>query len=409
MKAPFLFSLYLPMLHPDSLTTLGEKIMQIDQILVHQVSLPFAIDFSHSLRKRSSAKNIIVEVIADQGDIKGYGEGAPRSYVTGESQKSASKSVYNLLQQDSFPWELNHIGQIWDFVDALPDGKEHNSAICALELALLDALGKRDDKSIIQYFSTDFFTPTVCYGIVVPIASKKTLREVCELIRKMEIKKLRLKMGRDLEQNRKTTNTVQLIFGDECDLRADVNGVWDFELALAHVPLIREHKVKVLEQPMGPDDQDISRFAQAMQDSGVILMADESACSFADMERIVEEGYYSMVNVRLSKCGGFRNSLKKIGYLRNQGISFQIGCQLGESGLLSAAGRVLSLLSSDALYYDGSYDKFLLKTNVTLEHVSFGPGGEAGPLAGHGLGVKISPQNLERLSNPSTRVTIMRP
>ena len=51
----------------------------------------------------------------------------------------------------------------------------------------------------------------------------------------------------------------------------------------------------------------------------------------------------------------------------------------------------------------------LIKENVTLEHVTFGPGGEAGPLKGHGLGVEISPQNLEGLSNPSNRVIVMRP
>ncbi|NNG07351.1 MAG: dipeptide epimerase, partial [Desulfobacteraceae bacterium] len=130
---------------------------------------------------------------------------------------------------------------------------------------------------------------------------------------------------------------------------------------------------------------------------------------FSDMERIAEEGYYEMVNMRLSKCGGFRNSLKMIDYLRDHGISFQVGCQLGESGLLSAAGRALSLLCSDAVYYDGSYDEFLLQENVTLEHVSFGPGGEAGPLKGHGLGVEISHRNLERLRDPSTAVTMSRP
>jgi len=116
-----------------------------------------------------------------------------------------------------------------------------------------------------------------------------------------------------------------------------------------------------------------------------------------------------MVNVRLSKCGGFRNSLKKINYLRNQGIFFQIGCQLGESGLLSAAGRALSLLCSDAVYHDGSYDEFLLKENVTLENVSFGLEGEAGPLRGPGLGVEINHENLQRLSDPSTMVTISKP
>jgi muconate cycloisomerase len=127
------------------------------------------------------------------------------------------------------------------------------------------------------------------------------------------------------------------------------------------------------------------------------------------MERIAKESYYGMVNMRLSKCGGFRNSLKMIDYLRDHGIYFQVGCQLGESGILSAAGRILSLLCSDAVYYDGSYDEFLIEENVTLEHVTFGPGGEAGPLKGHGLGVEISPQSLERLSNPSTRVIVMRP
>jgi L-alanine-DL-glutamate epimerase-like enolase superfamily enzyme len=101
--------------------------------------------------------------------------------------------------------------------------------------------------------------------------------------------------------------------------------------------------------------------------------------------------------------------LKVIDYLRSHGISFQIGCQLGESGLLSAAGRTLSLLCSDAVYHDGSYDEFLLRENVTLEHVSFGHGGEAGPLAGPGLGVEINRENLERLGVPSTRVTVMRP
>ncbi len=383
--------------------------MRIDQLRLHQVSLPFSIDFSHSLRRRSSANNIIVEVITEGGEIKGYGEGAPRSYVTGETQASTLRSVGHLLQRESFPWEFSEVGQIWDFVDSLPDGRKHNSAICALELALLDAIGKKEGRSIMQYFHSDFSMPTVCYGTVVPIASKGTLTEVCELIRKMEIKRLRLKMGRDLEQNREAAQTVQQIFGEDCDLRVDVNGVWDFELALAHVSLIRDCRVKVVEQPMNPLDPDIARFAPVMRDSGVVLMADESACSLSDVQKIAEEGYYGMVNVRLSKCGGFRKSLKMIEYLRNHGISFQIGCQLGESGLLSAAGRVLSLLCSDAVYHDGSYDAFLLKENVTFEHVSFGPCGEAGPLEGPGLGVKINHHNLERLSNLSTRLTATRP
>jgi len=58
---------------------------------------------------------------------------------------------------------------------------------------------------------------------------------------------------------------------------------------------------------------------------------------------------------------------------------------------------------------DGSYDKFLLKENLTLDNVSFGAGGLAGPLTGPGLGVRVSPQQIERLSRGLARKTLLRP
>ncbi len=67
--------------------------MRIHEVKIYQVTLPFLDEFSHSVRTRSSAKNIVVEVIADHGKIKGYGEGAPRSYVTGETQQSVTRSI----------------------------------------------------------------------------------------------------------------------------------------------------------------------------------------------------------------------------------------------------------------------------------------------------------------------------
>ena len=383
--------------------------MKIDKVNVYKILLPFSIEFSHSLRKRSSANNVIVEVIADHGEIKGYGEGAPRSYVTGESQESATKSVSCFLQKDSFPWEMNDVSQVWDFVDSFPNGKEHNSAICALEMALLDVLSKRQNKSIMEYFPQDFFINTIYYGAAIPLAYKPRIIEICRLIKKMKINKLKLKMGKDFSKNKETIETVSLVFGDDSDLKIDTNGAWNYDLALNHAPLIKEHKIKVVEQPMMPDDQDISEFAGMMQAKGIILMADESACSLEDVERIIKEGNYKMINIRLSKCGGFRRSLRIIDHLRMNGLSFQIGCQLGESGILSAAGRALSLLCSDATYYDGSYDQFLLKENITTQDVSFGLGGKAGPLHGYGLGVEIDMENLTRLSKDSPYATISNP
>ena len=388
---------------------ISKKIMKIDKVRAHQINLPFYFDFSHALRKRSSVKNIIVEIVAEQGEIIGYGEGAPRSFVTGESPESAVRSIHRFTKQDNFPWELNNVFQIWDFVDDITSGKSHNAAICALETAMLDALGKTQGKNIIDYFSKDFLTSNIYYGAALPLTNKQKIMEICRLIKKMNVNKLKLKMGKGFIHNKEILEAVRLVFGEDCDLKVDINGVWDYALAFRHVPLLKNYKVKVVEQPMIPNDPDIADFASLMQTEGVILMADESACSISDVKKIAKEGYYEMINVRLSKCGGFRNSFKQIDYLRSNGFFFQIGCHLGESGILSAAGRVLCLLCRDAIYYDGSYDEFLLKENVTLEDVTFGPGGKAGPLDGSGLGIAVSDQSLARLSESSTTLTISRP
>ena len=382
--------------------------MRIDNISVYPILLPFSSEFSHSLRKRYSVKNIIVQVVAQQGNIKGYGEGAPRSFVTGESQESAARSIYRFVTHDNFPWELNHVSQIWNFVDGLIHGKAHNAAVYALETALLDALGKSQGRNIIDYFPKDFMTNKVYYGAALPLAGKQRIVEICQLIKKMKVTKLKLKLGKDLSQNKEILEAVRTMFGKDCDIKVDINCVWNYALALKHVPLIKDYGIKVIEQPMRPNHPETADFADLMHKTGVVLMADESACSLEDMKKIAEDGYYKMINVRLSKCGGFGNSLKIIEYLRCNGISFQIGCHLGESGILSAAGRILCLLCRDAVYCDGSYDEFLLEKNVTVENVSMGPGGEADPLKGPGLGIEVSEKNLAELSEGFNTITVYR-
>ena len=382
--------------------------MRINEINVFQLLLPFSGEFAHSVRKRNSVKNIVVEIIADQGDITGYGESAPRSYVTGETQESAADNIKVLIEQYSFPWELYDVNQIWDFVDSLPEKKDHNSSICALEMALLDTLARKQNRPITGYCPSCFSADTIHYSATIPLGSGKRVKEIYRLINEMKVKKLRLKMGKDLKENTDKIETVKRMFGNDYDLRIDVNGAWNRELAFAHIPLIKRNKVKVVEQPLSPDDPDISEFANEMQKCRVIMMADELACTKTDVERIINDGHYKMINVRLSKCGGFRRSLDIIELIRSRGISFQIGCQLGESGILSAAGRALCLLCRDAVYYDGSYDPFLLKENITTKDVSFAFGGKAGPLEGPGLGVDVNKKALERLSDPGI-ITIKNP
>jgi L-alanine-DL-glutamate epimerase-like enolase superfamily enzyme len=372
--------------------------MEINEIRVHFVTLPFVGDFSHSLKKGDSSMNAIVELIAEEGDIIGYGESAPRSYVTGECQESIPESMEYILNHGFFPWSLQGVSQIWEFIDRLPDRREHNAALCGLEMAMLDALGKSEGRSIGDYLPKAFFTQKVVYGAILPLDDTRRIEKLSRVIRDLEIRRVKVKMGRNLKQNRSILQTVCSVLDKDCQLKVDVNGAWDRDAALSHLSLLAEYGVNVVEQPMAPGDKEIACVSQGLKARNAKVMADESACSFHEVTALVEEGHYNMINVRLSKCGGFRRSLRIIEFLRSRGVSYQVACQLGESGILSAAGRALSLHCKDALYHDGSYDQFLLKENVTRQNVSFGQKGEAGPLGGVGLGVEVDRLNLRRLS-----------
>ncbi|MEE4352005.1 MAG: enolase C-terminal domain-like protein [Desulfatiglans sp.] len=378
--------------------------MLIDRVNVYEVRLPFLGEFSHATRKRTESKNIVVQVIGDQGSIKGYGEGVPRIGVTGETQQSAVQSIEHFVNRDGFPWNLNRASDIWDMVDGVSQNKKHHAALCALETALLDCLGKKQGSSIIEYCPKDTLTNHVQYGAILTLNSNERIVESCDMIRNLGINTLKVKLGGDFEQNNFILDTVRNVFGDECRITVDLTTGWDHVFALRHLSLFERHKVAIVEQPFAPGDQNIGDFARLVQERGIVLMADESVCSLDDAEMNCRDGLFQMVNIRLSKCGGFRRSLRLVNYLRSRQIPFQIGCHMGESGILSAAGRILCLVCNDAEFCEGSYDALLLRENLTRKDVSFGYGGRAEPLVGNGLGVEVSSDTLQRLSQSITSI-----
>jgi len=169
---------------------------------------------------------------------------------------------------------------------------------------------------------------------------------------------------------------------------------------------LAQQGVTILEEPMPRTEPGFSEFAEAAKARGLTLMACESAPTLHDVKAILQDGRYGMFNVKLCRSGGFRRTLQIVDHLRGEEIPFQIGCTMGEAGLLSAAGRALALVCSDAVTYDGSYDRFMLEENLIEDDVTFGPGGKAGPLGGYGLGVTVKSEKLARLSDFRTSLLV---
>jgi muconate cycloisomerase len=128
------------------------------------------------------------------------------------------------------------------------------------------------------------------------------------------------------------------------------------------------------------------------------LMLDESLCGAIDGERAIAEQTCDLFNLRLSKCGGFIPSLRLAQLARRHGLGCQLGCQVGETAILSAAGRHFATSVAGLRYLEGSYDRHLVREALGTKDITFRRGGWAPALAGPGLGIEIDQKALARVT-----------
>jgi L-alanine-DL-glutamate epimerase-like enolase superfamily enzyme len=136
----------------------------------------------------------------------------------------------------------------------------------------------------------------------------------------------------------------------------------------------------------------------------VPVVADESLCSLEDARTLIRERACDVFNVRISKCGGLVNAGRIDRLAREAGLACQLGAQVGEAGILSAAGRHYATRSAGVRWCEGSYGKLLLEEDITDPDVTVGPGGMAPALEGVGIGVTPVAERLQRYEHE--RLTI---
>ena len=378
--------------------------MRITKIIVSHVRLPLKIAFAHSRSTRSAAENIVVEALTD-GGVSGFGEGVPREYVTGETPASVVRYLarldYSFLAGE---WQSPAQGlsrlQEWE-KNAEGEGAIFpGAARCALSLSLLDALmrsygaGVGELAASIRGLARECDRPSrVRYSAVCSGGSVHRVAASLIAYRLYGFRSVKLKVGWGEKRDVALVRVARTILGRGIDIRVDANGAWDTPTALKLIPRLAALGISSVEEPLAPACRaDLPLLRGKLN---VPIMLDESVCSPAQLKHAVDSGSCDIVNIRLSKCGGFFASLSMAGTLRAKGIGYQLGCQVGETGILSAAGRHFAFLVPGIRHIEGSYDRHLLKENLTAEDLTFGYGGWAPPLGGIGFGVTVNRARLD--------------
>jgi len=177
------------------------------------------------------------------------------------------------------------------------------------------------------------------------------------------------------------------------DIRVDANGAWDVVAALEAIEAMRGLNISCVEQPTPKNDLDAMQEVSDFRREPV--MADESLCTVKDALTLAEIRACDMFNIRLSKCGGIFRSMEIMKIAQDHGIGYQIGCHVGESGILSAAAMHLAAIAKGLRYFEGCYSRLLLKEDIIEEDLT--PDRGIGyTLNGPGLGVTVKEDTLRK-------------
>ncbi|HPK02924.1 MAG TPA: enolase C-terminal domain-like protein [Candidatus Sumerlaeota bacterium] len=384
--------------------------MRIRHFEVFQTALPFRVRFRHAQASRSHSASIFVRCELADGAV-GHGEGLPREYVTGESWEGCFQNLTQRILPPLLDCDFATIGEVEAFCGGLYErlvsgaagiAERPGAACCAAELALLDAYGRHFGATSFAHSGAG---SDPVYSGVISSSGIVAAAVTAWRCRRAGVPAVKLKAG--TPRDGAVLRVARRILGPAVSLRMDANMGWEFDEARRAIMMARRHAVHYVEQPLARGRHELCR--RLADETGARLIADEDLCDLRDAETLVEAGACQVFNIRVSKCGGFFNSLRLGHFARRHGLEVQVGCQVGESALLSAVGLAVARRLAPVVFMEGSFGTRLLVDDLSGwasgHGFAFGPGGRAPRYDPEsGIGIALNEAALRRYSVRSCRI-----
>lgn len=257
---------------------------------------------------RSDYREIVtVTAVVTDGDHRGRGEAIGVDYLdeTPDSIAAAIDGVKRNIEDGIDRGDLRGL---------LPAGGARNAVDCAL----LDLEAKKAGRRAWDLLGVDVQSVRTMFTL--SLADATTMAS--EALEREGYPVLKVKLD---EQD--TADKIRAIRAarPDADIVIDANGSWNIELLDALADVLLEHRIGMVEQPL-PHGEDHILEGSLFP---IALCADESCQSMADIEYAAER--YTMINIKLDKCGGLTEAMRMIDWCRHNGLQAMVGNMIGSS------------------------------------------------------------------------------
>ncbi len=342
--------------------------MRITSIDLFPYDAPFLIGYHSAHLLRLKADSVIIALRCENG-VTGYGESTPRPYVTGESPTSVKILFESIFRNLLIGQELESISAVKQLLESLKQAcrksgiTEFQSALGAVDIALLDALGQHQSSPVYRYLGSEL-RRSIPWSLVIPLLPEAMIRKLSKGSVRKTFGSLKVLVGRDQVQNRGRLKLVRELFGDEIAIRVEVNGHWTREEARVNLQELAGFGITAIEQPVAKEDREGLR--EIRETFGIPVIVDESMCGPEDAEELIAGDACDILNIKISKVGGLLAAQRIASLAASRGIACLLGCHVGETRILTNAALHFLVTAPGLLLVEG-FSSFLFGEVSTID------------------------------------------
>lgn len=308
---------------------------------------PYTIAF----KTIDEVRNAFVEITLDNG-LTGIGAANPSEYVVGENLTQCldalkENNIEFLIGRDIR--ELNQLTfEVWKKFPKNP------SARAALDIALYDVFSKYLNVPLVSFLGQKIKKLPTSNTIGIKNV-EETLKEAAEYI-KNGFKVLKVKLGKDLDEDVERMFKLREKFGSGIIIRIDANQGYTTDQTIQFYGRTYDLNIELIEQPLPA--KSINEMKNLPKEVRAVIAADESLITPEDaIELIKPPKAAGIFNIKLMKCGGISQALKIADVALHENVDLFWGCN-DESivSITAALHAAYACANTKYIDLDGSLD-----------------------------------------------------
>ena len=334
----------------------------IEKVNLHIIDVALKAPFTTSFGTMYSREVCIVEVV-DQSGLSGWGE-----TVTGNEpdyNEETTVTAVHMLEKFLIPTilkkEIAHPDEVFDMFHFV---RRNHMAKAAIETAIWDIFAKKNSQSLHQVLGGVKEKIEVGKSIGIQPTPAHLVDKVDQYLHE-GFKKVKMKIapGKDLQYVR----AVREKFPD-VPLMADANSAYTLN-DIEHLKKLDEFGLIMIEQPLAHDD--LIDHAKLQKNLATPICLDESVYSYETTKKAIELGSGRIVNIKMGRVGGLRESKRIHDLCRDNNIPVWCGGML-ETGVGRAHNIQMTTLSNFTLPGDTApsqhyWDEDIITPEVTMD------------------------------------------